>query len=754
MATSIKGLTVEINGDTTKLGKALEDVDAKSKALSEELGQINQALKFNPGNAELLAQKQKVLADAIAATRDRLNTLKQAEAQVQKQFERGEASEEQVRALQRAIISTAGKLDRYEAAAKKTADEVENLGKNAEASGSDVKEAGKKSEDTAKQIDKLGKSADKAGKAGSGMGRILAKGVGAVAAAAGAALAGLIGAAESTREYRIELNQLNAAFEQVGLSSEETYRAYNYFGSVLGDTRKAQETMLLLSKLTNTEQGLADWTDTLTGVYATYGEALPLEALTKAVNETADLGKLQGSLTDALEWGGVNASEFNAQLAALNTKEERAALIQSTLNGLYKEAGDRYNELNKDILDASTASTNLQNAIAQIGGTVEPIITVFKQFGADLLTEILPSVTSLSEAFRGLLDGTEGAAEDIGTALSDLLTQLLDRVVDIAPTIVSVAVDLITTLVTALLDRVPMLVSTVIQIVSMVLKGLADALPQIVDAITNLIPALVDALIDGIPLLLDAAIQLLMAIVDAIPVIIERLIPEIPRIIQAIQHACTQNMPVILRAAVQMFMGIVKAIPQIVRELVKALPELIKTIVQGLGEGFGAIAQIGRDLIRGLWQGISDMAAWIKDKIKGFGESVLNGIKDFFGIHSPSRKMAWIGEMLDEGLAKGIEDAADAPLDAMDDMTASLLDRDLTPEIDGLNLDRNIASTFAPVGTGAPDSALLERLDAILGAIEAGQVITLDGKALVGSTARDYDSALGQRRALAARGAI
>ena len=65
---TIKGLTVEIGGDTTKLGKALEDVEKKSRDVSSELGEINKLLKMDPGNTDLLAQKQKVLADAVSTT--------------------------------------------------------------------------------------------------------------------------------------------------------------------------------------------------------------------------------------------------------------------------------------------------------------------------------------------------------------------------------------------------------------------------------------------------------------------------------------------------------------------------------------------------------------------------------------------------------------------------------------------------------------------------------------------------------------
>lgn len=115
----IKGLTIEIGADTTQLGKALEGVNKKSQDLSRELGSINRLLRFDPGNADLLAQKQQVLADAISNTSDKLDTLKEAERQAQVQFARGEVSAEQIRALQREVIDTTNRLNAYERAPEK-----------------------------------------------------------------------------------------------------------------------------------------------------------------------------------------------------------------------------------------------------------------------------------------------------------------------------------------------------------------------------------------------------------------------------------------------------------------------------------------------------------------------------------------------------------------------------------------------------------------------------------------------------------
>ena len=135
MASSIKGITVEIGGDTTKLDKALTNVNRQSRDLQKELKAVNAALKLDPKNTELLAQKQTILKESIAATSEKLNVLKTAEEQVQQQFARGEVSEEQYRALQREVSNTEAKLKSLKDAAadsnltlEKVADVTEKIG--------------------------------------------------------------------------------------------------------------------------------------------------------------------------------------------------------------------------------------------------------------------------------------------------------------------------------------------------------------------------------------------------------------------------------------------------------------------------------------------------------------------------------------------------------------------------------------------------------------------------------------------------
>lgn len=149
MASSrIRGITIEIDGDTTKLGKALDGAEKSSKNLSSELKGVNSLLKLDPSNVELLTQKQTILNDSISATKDKLNTLKSAQAEVQAQFDRGDITAEQFRDFQREIVATEQKLNRLEDEAKEfwsvIQQQLKIAGDKVSEFGGKVEEAGKK----------------------------------------------------------------------------------------------------------------------------------------------------------------------------------------------------------------------------------------------------------------------------------------------------------------------------------------------------------------------------------------------------------------------------------------------------------------------------------------------------------------------------------------------------------------------------------------------------------------------------------
>ena len=160
-AGNIKGITIEIGGETTKLSKALSDVNSTSGSLQKELKEVDKLLKLDPTNTELLAQKQQLLKEAIGSTKDKLDTLKEAEKQVQEQFENGEVSEEQYRGLQREIASTEIQLNNLEAQAQDSNKELEGVAEAAD----DTAESVSKIETAANALDTVSTKAGNAAKA-------------------------------------------------------------------------------------------------------------------------------------------------------------------------------------------------------------------------------------------------------------------------------------------------------------------------------------------------------------------------------------------------------------------------------------------------------------------------------------------------------------------------------------------------------------------------------------------------------------
>lgn len=589
----IKGLTVEIGGDTTKLGKALQDVEKKSRDLSGELSDINKLLKLDPTNTDLLAQKQKVLAEAVSTTRDKLDTLKKAEKQVQEQFERGEASEEQVRALQREIIATSKKLNSYEKAAKETADAIEELGDASDDVQDGTKKTSKGADDASDALDDLADSADKAGDAGEGLGSKLGgvakAGLAALTGAVTAAGAALVGSAEATREYRTAMGKLDTAFTTSGHSSAAATKTYQALQGVLGESDQAVEAANHLAKLTDNEQDLSTWTDIATGVFATFGDSLPIEGLTEAANETAKVGQVTGPLADALNWAGVSEDAFNESLAACSSEQERQALITETLNGLYSDAATAYKETNAEVIRANEANEAWTAAMAEAGAAVEPLLTDVKLLGASLLSDLMPGITGVTDAFRGVLNGDEGAASNLGAALSGLITDALTKATELLPEAAKVAVSLVGTLATSIITALPELVSTIAQVAITVVTGLSELVPQLASAIAAAIPELASTLSSALPELISGLVSLVSALAASIDQILPPLIGALPGLIMSICSAIVENLPILLDAIISLVSSLIGYIGPIVQAILPLIPQIISMLLASLADNLPTI---------------------------------------------------------------------------------------------------------------------------------------------------------------------
>lgn len=253
--------------------------------------------------------------------------------------------------------------------------------------------------DTSEQAD------DASNKVSSAFGKIgsaavtIGKGILTAGAALGTAW---IAAIEGSREYRTEMGKLDTAFVTNGHSSAAAKQTYSDLNAVLGDSAVAVEAANHLAVMTDNEKDLKTWTEICTGVFATFGDSLPIEGLTESANETAKVGVVTGSLADALNWAGISEDEFNEKLEACSTEQERQKLIMDTLNSTYKDASTQYKETNKDVLAANKAQEKLTAAFAELGRIGEPILTLIKTKVADMVTAALPHLQNFIQKVKDL----------------------------------------------------------------------------------------------------------------------------------------------------------------------------------------------------------------------------------------------------------------------------------------------------------------------------------------------------------------
>ena len=204
------------------------------------------------------------------------------------------------------------------------------------------------------------------------------------------------------------------------------------------------------------------------------------------------------------------------------------------------------------------------------------------------------------------------------------------------------------------------------------ISGIKYDIIAIVEAIPKIIDGIINAVLNAIPQIIQAGIDLLISLIQALPQIITTIVQAIPQIISGIVNALVGNIDKIIMAGVQLFVALIENLPTIIVEIVKAVPQIIAGIVKAFGSLMYKIVEIGGNIVKGLWSGITQLASWLWDKVSGWISSIWDGICDFFGIHSPSKEMAWVGEMLVKGLSGSIEDNGDEAVKAAEGMAEDI----------------------------------------------------------------------------------
>lgn len=385
----------------------------------------------------------------------------------------------------------------------------------------------------------------------------------------------------------------------------------------------------------------------------------------------------------------------NLKLGYGGTKEEMERLLEdaSKISGIkydissFADVTQAIHVMQESMGIAGTtskeASTTIQGSLISVKGAWENLLVGISSSDADWEKLINNLVETVSTAMDNMLPVVKSAligvsalvrdlfpsiAAEIPALISEILPELVETGISVVnslltgmqqnlPALAQGAIQIINQLVTTLLSMLPQLLDMGIQLLMQLVIGIGQALPALIPQVVNTITTIVETLINNIDLIIEAGMKLLMGLAEGLIVAIPQLIDKIPIIIDKLLNAIIENLPKLvemgMELVVKLALGLVKAIPT----LVGKIPDLITSVLQALRKLPEMVVDIGKNIVSGIWNGISQMASWLWNKITGWCNSIFNGIKDFFGIHSPSKLFSdKIGKYLALGLGEGFDD--------------------------------------------------------------------------------------------------
>lgn len=505
MAGTIKGMTIEIGGNTAPLEQALKDTNKEINQTQKELNQVNKLLKLDPSNTELLKQKQKLLADQIGSTTTKLDALKQAQSKLDAEIKKGgNVNQEEYRKLQREIASTEGNL-------KKLKDEAKNCHP---------------------QLQKVGEALSKIGSVAGGIAKgtldLTVAGVKALGTASIATATAVFGLAQKAGALADDLNTLSAT---TGLSTKQL-QEFQYASDLID---VSVDTLAGALKKTTASMVSAQ---SGTGKSAEAFKQLGV-SITNADGSLRNNNEVFQEAIKALGQVG-NETERDALAMALFGKSatELNPLIEGGIDTLAKMS-EQANELglilSQEALDGANAFNDQMDILKANGQKTMQVI------GTEIASNLTPAMESLNEVTMGYIKqlttgmkegGIEGLLKNVGGIIGDILIKISDAL----PKVAKLGTEIIQTLIGAIKDNAKKIGYNV-----------GDVVATLVEALWTILPDLV-----------DAGLQMAGAFVLQIGEYLPTLIPKITEGIINIADAIVNNLDFLIEAGLQLFLGLVQ----------------------------------------------------------------------------------------------------------------------------------------------------------------------------------------------------
>lgn len=609
----------------------MKAVNSNLKTLKTDMAVVTSEFQDNANSVEALRAKQAVLQEQYDQQKEKVRALNEMLAQAKEAY--GEDS---------------AQVDKYRQQLNTATVQLNTFGTDLEKNNQYLAEAEKSSKGTAASIDEFGKAVKDAGDNSKGFGDSMKIAIGNLAS--DGIKAALTSARDKVTEYWDAIKSVpldviqgaasalydmgKAVYEQTVASAEyadniltmstrtglstDALQEYQYMAEL---TDTSVETITgSLSKLTKNMSSASSGTGSAADAFAQLGVSVTDEngALRSNQEVFGEVLDALGSMENATERDAVSMSIFGKSAQDLNT------LIATGSEGIAAYAEEAHKAgavLDTETLDALGA---VDDSLQRFNNTAA---AVKNALGAEFAEPVASIMSGLTLAMQG----------DVDAGL-DAIIGGLDQAIEIVDELLPRAAEFMTDLIGKLSDRLPELLNTGIELIISLINGIAQTAPELIPQMTNAILTMVQTLTapENLSQLVSSGIDLIL----------------------------------------QLVVGLVQAIP----ELIPAIFEAIGTIVQTIWDKRGDIAEAGMNLIRGLWEGIKEMGKWLWEKVSGFFGDLVGGIKNFFGIKSPSRLFKdEIGKNLALGIGEGFAENMDAVNKEM--LDAVNTDFSLTPNV-------------------------------------------------------------------------
>lgn len=599
----LQGITIEINGNTSKLNESLKNVNGTIYKANNELKQLNSALKLDPKNTQLLAEKQDVLKKNIQASRDKLHQLITAQQQLGKYQNLTEEQKEKYRELSVAITSSKKAVESMNNELKKTSSiDLSKIGSTLKTVGNVASEVMKK--------------------------------VAAVTTAVSGALTAVVGmGVKSYASYEQNIGGVETLFKD---SADK----------VLENAQNAYKTSGLSAN---------DYMETVTSFSASL-----LQSLGGDTEKAANIADM--ALVDMAD----NANKFGTDMSSIqNAYQGFAKQNYTMLDNLKLGYGGTKSEMERLLADAQKLTgvkydinnlSDVYNAIHAIQVNLDVTGTTAKEAE----TTISGSAASMKSAFDNFLNGS-GSPEALASTITVFVGNITNAITKLAPNILNGIVTVINQLIPQvgqlLINLVPMLWDTLNELLTSTLNLISENVDPLVNTVLDLVTSFINFILDNLPRIIEVGLQIVLALATGITDRIDDIIPAVISVILKIIEIIVDNVDLIIDAAIKLMIGIskgiVQSIPEILTKIVILTAKIIKALLDLLSPS--NIWDVGKQIVKGIWEGISNGFDWFKKKIKGWVGNVMSFIKNLFGIHSPSRVMRdEVGLQIGRGVANGI----------------------------------------------------------------------------------------------------